>query len=114
MPSRIAVARELADILKVLAHPDRVRMVEELRSGELDVSTLAERLQLAQARVSQHLTLLRSHRLVGDRRLGRQHFYHLTQPELAQWIVSGLDFVEGRPSGVDSDDISAARKLWGA
>ena len=112
MPVRQVVAKEIAEIFKVIAHPDRIRMIEELRTGEKDVNTLAETLDLPGARVSQHLSLMRAHRLVEERRDGRHHFYHLTQPEIAGWIVEGLDFVEGRLGGVPKASISRARRMW--
>ncbi len=114
MPGRHVVARELAEIFKIIAHPDRIRMIEELRSGEKDVNTLAKALDLPGARVSQHLSLMRAHRLVEERRDGRHHFYHLTQPEIAGWIVDGLDFVEGRVNGPAKSSIKQARRLWSA
>ncbi|MEM8548437.1 MAG: metalloregulator ArsR/SmtB family transcription factor [Pseudomonadota bacterium] len=112
MPDRLLVAKELADIFKLIAHPDRIRLIEELRKQELDVNSLAEKLALPGARVSQHLALLRAHRLVEERRDGRRHYYHLTQPEIAQWIVAGIDFVEGRLSNLPSSAFESARQLW--
>ena len=114
MPGRQLVAKELAEIFKVIAHPDRIRLIEELRTGEKDVNTLAGSLDLPGARVSQHLSLLRAHRLVEERRDGRHHFYHLIQPEIAGWIVDGLDFVEGRLAGPAKSSIKQARRLWSA
>ncbi len=114
MPGSIYVAKELAEIFKVISHPDRIRLIEELRTGEKDVNTLAETLALPGARVSQHLSLLRAHRLVEERRDGRHHFYHLIQPEIAGWIVDGLDFVEGRMSGLGKSTINQARRRWSA
>ncbi|MEM6639966.1 MAG: metalloregulator ArsR/SmtB family transcription factor [Pseudomonadota bacterium] len=111
MPSRTIAAKELATIFKVVGHPDRVRMIEELRAGEKDVNTLVKSLDLPGPRVSQHLSLLRAHRMVEERRDGRHHFYHLSQPEIAGWITEGLNFVEGRMS-VNSTAIAAARELW--
>jgi DNA-binding transcriptional ArsR family regulator len=112
MPSRLFVARELSDVFKVLAHPDRIRIIEELGRGEKDVNSLVEQLELPGPRVSQHLSLMRAHRIVEERRDGRQHFYHLIQPELAAWIVEGLEFVEGRLTGVSKSAIKTVRKLW--
>lgn len=112
MPSRIAVAKELAEIFKLIAHPDRIRLIEELRSGERDVNTMAELLDLSGPRVSQHLGLLRAHRIVEERRDGRHHFYQLVQPELAAWIVDALEFVEGRGHSLPLDNIDTARRLW--
>ena len=112
MPDRKVVAKELAEIFKIVANPDRIRIIEELRTGEKDVNTLVENLALPGPRVSQHLSLMRAHRIVEERRVGRHHHYHLVQPEIANWIIEGLDFVEGRLSGVSKTSISKARKLW--
>ena len=112
MPSRLVVARELSDVFKVLAHPDRIRIIEELGRGEKDVNSLVEQLELPGPRVSQHLSLMRAHRIVEERRDGRQHFYHLIQPEIAAWIVEGLAFVEGRLTGISKSEIKTVRKLW--
>lgn len=114
MPSRQVVAKELAELFKIVSHPDRVRLIEELRGGEKDVNTLMEALELPGPRVSQHLSLLRAHRFVEERRDGRHHFYHLTQPEMAEWIVEGLNFIEGRIAGVSRSTIKSARRLWSA
>lgn len=95
MPRSIAL-QELSDLLGVLAHPDRIRIVEELRSGELDVNHLAEALDLPQARVSQHLAALRARRVVHKRRDGRHAYYELDHPALAGWLLDGLDFLEAR------------------
>ena len=112
MPNRSAVAKELAEVFKVIAHPDRIRLIEELGSGELDVNTLAESLELPGPRVSQHLSLLRAHRLVEERRDGRRHIYHLSQPQIAGWIVDGLAFLEGRIGAVSPDALEEARRRW--
>ncbi len=112
MPDRKAVAKELADIFKITANPDRIRIIEELRSGEKDVNTLVELLELPGPRVSQHLSMMRAHRIVEERREGRHHYYHLLQPEIADWIIAGLTFVEGRLTAVSKSTISKARELW--
>jgi DNA-binding transcriptional ArsR family regulator len=112
MPSRQVVAKELSEIFKVLAHHDRVRIIEELGTGEKDVNSLVENLGLPGPRVSQHLSLMKAHRLVDGRREGRHHYYFLVQPQIAEWIIQGLAFVEGRMSGVSKTAIKDARRLW--
>jgi len=112
MPSRQVVAKELAEVFGILAHPDRIRMVEELRLGEKDVSNLAKALGLETPRVSQHLRLLRMHGVVSERREGRRHFYHLNNPDMAAWILQGLIFIEQRMAGATKSNIKAARRLW--
>ena len=114
MPSRVLVAKELAELFKLFSHPDRIRLVEELRGGEQVVSFLGERLDLPGTRVSQHLSLLRAHRIVEERREGRHVYYHLTNPDLAEWITDALGFIEARMKG-DSQNRRAlhqARRLW--
>ncbi len=112
MPSRLIVSKELADLLKLLAHPDRLRLIEELRSGEKDVSSIADALDLPSTRVSQHLAPLRAHRLVEDRREGRQHFYRLTRPGIAGWILDALEYLDVRGPLDDGAHIDAVRELW--
>ncbi len=112
MASRNVVAKELAELFKIVSHPDRLRLVEELRFDGRDVNTLAESLDLPQARVSQHLSLMRAHRLVDESRDGRRHLYKLRQPEIANWIVSGLDFINEPMRGITQEDIHNARRLW--
>ena len=114
MPGRLIVARELADLLKLLAHPDRLRLVEELRLGEQDVTSIAAALALPATRVSQHLALLRAHRLVEERRAGRTHFYRLVQPALAAWIVDALQFIDLRTRLNDAALIDDVRARWTA
>lgn len=114
MPSRIAVAEELAEIFKIIAHPDRIRIIEELRNSECGVNELAEKLDLRSTRVSQHLSLMKAHRLVEERREGRHHFYSLSQPLLAAWIVDALTIIEGRLEASMADKIEKARTLWSA
>ncbi len=112
MPSRIVVAKELAEIFKVIAHPDRIRLIEELSQGEVDVNGLADRLELSGPRVSQHLNQLRVHRLVEERRDGRRHVYSLLQPEIAEWILHALDFVEGRGTTITKAKLNTVRRMW--
>ncbi|MCA8888921.1 MAG: helix-turn-helix transcriptional regulator [Parvularculaceae bacterium] len=116
MPSRVQIAHDLAAILKVLAHPDRVRIIEELRNEEHDVNDLHERLDLPAARVSQHLALLRAHRLVEERREGRHHYYQLVNRDVADWLIDGLNLLDQRAAHDASAHrlIDAAKKLWAA
>jgi ArsR family transcriptional regulator len=116
MPSRRLVSKELAELFGVLSNPDRIRIVEELRGRELDVNSLQQSLDIPQARVSQQLAVLRSHRLVTERRAGRHVYYHLQQPALADWILQGLEFFRGEMNfGHDMETaIEEALALWGS
>ena len=49
-----------AKTLRVLAHPDRLRVIEELRARKHSVGELADKLALPQAAISKHLALLKN------------------------------------------------------
>ncbi|MFZ5617908.1 MAG: ArsR/SmtB family transcription factor [Pseudomonadota bacterium] len=116
MPSRAILARELSAMLKVIAHPDRVRLIEELKGGALDVSALSERLDLPATRISQHLGLLKAHRILEERRDGRFHHYSLAERDLANWLLDGVRFLEHRAQSDIAAQrvIEAAERLWRA
>ena len=114
MPFRSLAARQLGELLGVLAHPHRLRIIEELRAGERDVNALQAALGISHSGVSQHLGLLRAHRLVAERRAGRHVYYHLRQPALAAWLLHGLEFVAGQAcdSAAVQAAVAHARALW--
>ena len=101
MPQRSVVSRELAEFLSVLAHPGRLQIIEE-------------RVGLSQPRTSQLLSMLKAHRLVAERKVGRRVMYRLTQPEVAAWLVAGLSFLLGPSSSSEEmfSAIEAVRAYW--
>lgn len=114
MPYRTIVTKELAELFGVLSHPHRIRIVEELQAGEKDVKSIAEVLDITPTSVSQHLSLLRAHRLISERKQGRSVFYHLRQPELAAWVLGGLQFAGPFQADVKEFDsaVKKARSVW--
>lgn len=110
----LCATKELAKLIGVLAHPERISIIEELRSGERDVNSLQKALGIAQARVSQNLGILRSHRIVTERREGRHVYYRLLQPAMAAWLVEGLNFLEGEAAVSDEirSSLGVARITW--
>lgn len=69
-----------ARILKALAHPSRLMMVEELSRGERCVCELRERVGADLSTVSKHLSLLRTAGIVEVDKRGVQVFYRLKVP----------------------------------
>lgn len=94
MSHRQIVSAELAKLFSALSHPDRIRILEELRGNDRDVRTLSDKLKLSQWRVSQRLATLRSLRLIEDQRDGKQHIYNLVNPGVADWVIDGVKFTE--------------------
>lgn len=79
-----ALRRFKAEIFQALAHPTRIAMAEALRHGELSAGKLIELLELEQANASQHLAVLRSKKIVVNRKEGNQVFYALRDPALIE------------------------------
>ena len=73
---------QCAQLLKALGDPDRLRLVQALRSGPCCVSDLATKLELEIANVSHHLGVLRRAGLVVTQRQGKQIIYELPQDVL--------------------------------
>jgi len=63
---------------KILCNPRRLQLLQALRDGEKSVSELSAATGLRQANVSQHLALMRHHKVVIERRLGNSVFYHIS------------------------------------
>jgi DNA-binding transcriptional ArsR family regulator len=114
MPQQILVAQQLADILAVIAHPDRIRIIEELGRHESDVRTLGEKLKLRQSTLSQHLAQLRTKGIAIAERDGRSVRYHLSNVWLARWLVDGFQLLEmqNQNSSKVLEAAKVVRRLW--
>lgn len=66
-----------ADVLKALAHPTRLFIVDELSRQERCVCELAEMVGADGSTVSRHLALLKNAGIVRDEKRGPQVFYSL-------------------------------------
>ena len=78
-----------SEILKVLGHPVRLKIVAGLLSQSCNVKKIWECLGLPQATVSQHLALLKNKSIIAGRREGVEVFYQVICPE-ARKIVTAL------------------------
>ncbi len=72
----------MADVLRVLAHRDRLRIIEQLdRLGEQPVNELVNALGLPQATVSHHLSRMKAAGLVSAERREREVWYRIENPD---------------------------------
>lgn len=78
------VIRGASDLLKVLGHPVRLKLVELLVRDRRNVSELAELLRAKPHVISQHLKELKTVNAVTAEREGRQVYYRVTSPLAAQ------------------------------
>src|SRR5512139_4271248 len=75
-----------AEVLKTVAHPLRLRIVELLEAGERSVTELKELLGVTQPLTSQHLSQMRMRGVLGSRREGAQVYYAIANPDVVKVI----------------------------
>ncbi|HAJ35981.1 MAG TPA: ArsR family transcriptional regulator [Chloroflexi bacterium] len=89
--------------LKVLAHPERLRILDVLRREPECVCHLEALLGKPQPYISQQLRLLREAGVITDEKQGQNVFYHLSDAEVSAW----LDVVLGP---IDQSDFGANQR----
>lgn len=81
-------AEEAANLLTAMANTKRLMILCNLLEQDLTVGALAERVQLAQSPLSQHLSKLRALGLVKARREGQLVYYSLASDAVRQVITT--------------------------
>lgn len=79
--------RAQAELIKAMAHPARLHILEILAQEECCVCHFTSVLRKRQAYVSQQLMILRDAKLVVDRREGVVVYYRLADPRVAEAIA---------------------------
>ena len=74
------------EVLKIIAHPVRIKILKELRLGVKCVSDFEEFLDISQPNVSQHLALMRRYGLIDFFVDGRLKCYFLVDPLIPDLI----------------------------
>jgi ArsR family transcriptional regulator len=72
------MATSIVKILRVVADPNRLRILLLLKTEELSVAELQEILVMGQSTISTHLSQLKQAGLVEDRRIGKNSLYSVT------------------------------------
>ena len=77
---RKEILKARATVLKAMAHPSRLYIIEELEKGERCACDLTEQIGADVSTVSKHLSVLRQAGIVMDDKRGNQVFYRLRVP----------------------------------
>ncbi|MCF6284987.1 MAG: metalloregulator ArsR/SmtB family transcription factor [Candidatus Hydrogenedentes bacterium] len=78
--------RRKAELLRLLAHPTRLAILEELALGAKCVRDIQELLEVPQSNVSQHLAALRHEKVVDFHEDGNLRCYYVTRPKLVKGL----------------------------
>ncbi len=80
-------AKQIAEMLKVVANENRLLILCELIRGPKTVSNLGSKIpHITQSALSQHLSLLKAHRMVDFTRTGQNVTYFIADPRLEEVI----------------------------
>jgi DNA-binding transcriptional ArsR family regulator len=94
-------ASELVRLFDVLASDTRLRLLHAVvRAGELNVSELADALEMAPQAVSNQLRRLADRRIVASRRDGTRVYYRIADPCVAGLLDLGLCLLEESTAAV--------------
>ncbi len=74
---------QAAECLKTLAHPHRLRMVQMLLRGRYTVGELAEACGIPSHMASEHLRLMQRCGFMTSEKDGRNVYYRIAEPHLA-------------------------------
>jgi DNA-binding transcriptional ArsR family regulator len=80
------VLAEAAEMVRVLGHPVRLRIVELLEHEEHTVTQIQEALEAPQALVSQQLARMRAAGIVGRRRDGSNVWYRIADSRVVRML----------------------------
>jgi DNA-binding transcriptional ArsR family regulator len=90
-----ANADNAAALLALLANGKRLTIVEHLLDNEMSVGAIAEKVDLSQSALSQHLARLRSMNLVETRRDRQMVYYSCKSPSVRR-LLETLEDIFGK------------------
>jgi len=107
-PASEQLLEKIADRLKAMADPTRLRILHVLQSGERCVNDILGHVGGSQANVSKHLSVLRRAGLVEYRREGVNVYYHIEDPAVFAICSTVCDSLE-RQVNSDKAEIEKGR-----
>ena len=85
IPSDIRKLEKAAYILKTVAHPARLAIVDMLRKGKkLSVTEICDALDMEQSLTSHHLNTMKLKGILSCERDGKQVYYYLKEKDVAK------------------------------
>src|SRR5579885_1733115 len=83
---REQIVRFKAEFFKALASPLHIRILDELRGGELTVTELRMRLGVEATNISQQLAILKAKNIVVGRKQGSNMYYSCRDPAIFKFL----------------------------
>lgn len=83
----------MAEFFKTLGNPARIHILLLLMERDTCVSELVDRLGYTQSAVSHQLNILKSNKLIRQRREGKMIFYTLIDQKVKLVIEKGIEYI---------------------
>ena len=94
-------AEHVADVLKAVAHPARLQILELLIPGEMCVGDIVDKLGEKQAITSHQLNMMKDKGVLASRRHGSKVYYHIENKNLIKLLDCVYDHCRNRSKPVD-------------
>ena len=85
-PMENLVYKIKADFLKTLGHPQRLRIIEELKGGERSVGYLTSKFKIGQPNISRHLITLRNAGILTSRQEKTTIYYDIADHDIFNFL----------------------------
>lgn len=93
------LAMHAAEVLKAVAHPIRLLIVEALQDGERSVGQIVDALGEKQAITSQQLNLMKDKGVLASRRDGTKVYYRIQNPNVIRVLNCVYDHCDAAAKG---------------
>ncbi len=87
------VAAHVAELFRAFSDTSRVRILSVLTNGEMNISALADTLEISESAISHHMRGLRQMRLVEFRREGKEVYYRIDDEHIIALFQQGVNHV---------------------
>ncbi len=102
----------VSNLFSILSHPARVKILWLLKkSKSLSVHELQIKLNIGQSNVSQHLALLRTHKLVTEERKGKEVYYSLVTSKNISKVLSSAFQLIGCQLAINNELLSTYSEI---
>ncbi len=79
----------VSEVLKLLSNPIRLGILYQLEHEEMcSCNMLEELISVSQPALSQHLKILKAHKILTSEKRGQHIFYKISSPETKKLIIS--------------------------
>lgn len=107
--------KPVSNLFSILSHPIRIKILWFLKKSKcLNVHELQEKLRISQSNVSQHLSLLKSNKLVFEERKGKEVYYRLYETKKISKVIGSALHLIAYQVATSNEFLSSAEllSLW--